>query len=124
MEKILFVFIGGGTGAISRYGLSLLAVKIFGGRFPLGTLFVNCLGCFLIGLIFSLGAEKNIINSSFRLFFVTGFLGGLTTFSTYGIESVNFAVNGMMNISLINIAANNLCGLFLVLLGLWIGRIP
>jgi len=123
LEKIIIVAFGGSLGALSRYGLTLFSVKLFSDRFPFGTLFVNLAGCFLIGLIFSLGSEKNIINPLFRLFFVTGFLGALTTFSTYGIESVNFARNGMLDSTIINIAANNIGGFLLILLGLWIGRI-
>lgn len=122
MEKILFIAIGGCLGAISRYAITALSIKLFSDRFPLGTLFVNLIGCFLIGLIFALGTEKNFINPSFRLFFVTGFLGALTTFSTYGIESINFARNGMTSISIINIAANNIGGFSLILIGLWLGK--
>ncbi len=123
MEKIFFVAIGGSFGALSRFGISILSVKLFGERFPYGTLIVNLAGCFLIGLVFSLGSERNIISPSFRLFFITGFLGALTTFSTYGIESINFARDGMMNTTLINIAANNIGGFILILIGLWIGRL-
>jgi fluoride exporter len=123
MNKFMLVAIGGCLGALSRYGISLLAVKLFSDKFPLGTLTVNLTGCFLIGLMFSLGSERNIVNPLFRMFFVTGFLGALTTFSTYGIESINFARNGLFNTSIINIAANNIGGFLLILIGLWIGRI-
>lgn len=123
LEKIIYVAIGGSLGALSRYGISLLCVELFGERFPYGTLIVNLAGCFLIGLAFSLGVERNIISPSFRLFFITGFLGALTTFSAYGIESINFARDGLLNTSLINIAANNFGGFILILVGLWIGRI-
>lgn len=122
LEKILYVTAGGGLGALSRYGITLLSVKLFSDRFPFGTLAVNLVGCFLIGFVFALAAEKNIISPSFRLFFVTGFLGALTTFSTYGIESINFARSGMITTSLLNIAANNIGGFILILIGLWIGR--
>jgi CrcB protein len=123
LEKIFYVAVGGSIGCVSRYGLTLLSVRLFSDRFPFGTLCANLTGCFLIGLIFSLGAEKNIISPSFRLFFVTGFIGGLTTFSTYGIESVNFARSGMMDTTLINIAANNIGGALLIFAGLWLGRV-
>ena len=88
--KILLVMFGGSIGALSRYGVSLLAAQLFGTRFPWGTLIVNLSGCFLIGLSFAL-AERglSIMNPSMRLFFVTGYLGALTTFSTFGLETVN-----------------------------------
>lgn len=79
--KIILVLLGGGFGSVCRYALSLLAVQLFGVKFPWGTLMVNLSGCFLIGLAFAL-AERglNIMNPSIRLFFMTGFLGGLDDF--------------------------------------------
>ena len=119
--NILLVIGGGGLGSACRYLFSLLAVKWFGNGFPMGTLGVNCIGCFLIGLGFSL-AGRNLISSTTRLLFMTGFLGGLTTFSTYALESANFWGNGQFSTAFINMAANNLGGLALVFLGLWLGR--
>lgn len=87
MLKILLVMAGGGLGSLSRYGVSLMAVWLFGSRFPFGTLIVNLAGCFLIGLSFALADQGfSIMNPSMRLFFMTGFLGGLTTFSTYALR--------------------------------------
>ncbi len=117
----LLVIIGGGIGSACRYLFSLLAVKWFGNNFPIGTLGVNLFGCFLIGLSFSL-ASRNIISPTIRLLLMTGFLGGLTTFSTYGLESANFIGNGAILTALTNIAVNNLGGLALVFLGLWLGK--
>ncbi|TCL77035.1 CrcB protein [Hydrogenispora ethanolica] len=118
--NILLVMIGGGLGSACRYLFSLLAMKWFGNHFPLGTLGVNLSGCFLIGLGFSL-AGRNLLSPPIRLLFMTGFLGGLTTFSTYALESANF-MGSQLPGALVNIAANNLGGLALVLLGLWLGK--
>ncbi len=123
MLKIILVAAGGSLGALLRYGVTILSVKIFGDRFPAGTLFVNLVDCLLIGMSFGLGVEREVLTPSIRLFFVTGFLGALTTFSTYGIESINFFRDGMVDISIINVAANNIGGFSMVLLGLWLGRI-
>ncbi|NTW36307.1 MAG: hypothetical protein HGB17_09295 [Syntrophobacteraceae bacterium] len=63
MTKILLVMLGGSLGALSRYGVALLAVKLFGGRFPYGTLIVNLSGCFLIGLSLkeqSMNSKENV----------------------------------------------------------------
>jgi CrcB protein len=119
--NILFIIAGGGLGSACRYLFSLLAVKWFGNSFPLGTLGVNLIGCFLIGLGFSL-AGRIIISPTVRLLLMTGFLGGLTTFSTYALESTNFMGNGQFLTALGNIALNNIGGLALVFLGLWLGR--
>jgi CrcB protein len=118
------VMLGGSIGALSRYGVSLLAVKLFGTRFPWGTLIVNLIGCFFIGLAFALAERgSSIMSPSMRLFFVTGYLGGLTTFSTYAVETTNAlgAQNSMS--AILNVAANNLLGVALVLLGMWIVRL-
>jgi CrcB protein len=116
------VITGGGIGALTRYGVSLLANRMFGSAFPVGTLFVNLSGCLLIGISFSL-AEQKLINPNFRLFFVTGFLGALTTFSTYAVERVVAMRDGMHVTALINLAGNNIAGLILVIFGLWLGRL-
>lgn len=88
----------------------------------MGTLYVNLAGCFLIGLVFGLGEVRGI-SPQFRLFFITGFLGALTTFSTYSLETVTNAGNGMADVALLNIAVNNIGGLALVQAGLLLSRI-
>ena len=79
--KILLVMAGGSIGALSRYAVSLWAVKLLGTRFPWGTLTVNLSGCFLIGLAFAL-AERglSIMNPSMRLFFHDGVSRGSDDF--------------------------------------------
>jgi fluoride exporter len=124
MIRIVLVAVGGGLGALSRYGASLLAVQIFGTRFPWGTLIVNLAGCFLIGLSFALADRGlNIMNPSARLFFVTGYLGGLTTFSTFALETVNSLRSATYLVALANLLFNNVIGGALVFLGMWVGKL-
>jgi fluoride exporter len=122
--KILWVMAGGSIGALSRYAVSLWAAKMFGTRFPWGTLAVNLSGCFLIGLAFAL-AERGltIMNPSMRLFFMTGYLGAMTTFSTFGLETVNSMREGTYLITVANVLANNVIGVALVFLGIIVGRL-
>jgi fluoride exporter len=102
----------------------LLAVKLFGTRFPYGTLIVNLSGCFLIGLGFALGDRGlSIMNPSIRLFFMTGYLGALTTFSTFGLATANALREGRYLVSAANILTNSIMGSALVFLGLVVGRL-
>jgi len=120
--KLLLLVIGGALGAVTRYEVSTLCARTHGSAFPMGTLYVNLAGCFLIGLVFGLGEVRGI-SPQFRLFFITGFLGALTTFSTYSLETVTNAGNGMAGVALLNIAVNNIGGLALVQAGLLLSRI-
>jgi CrcB protein len=122
ITHILLVMLGGGIGSACRYLFSLYTARWFGNGFPWGTLGVNFAGCLVIGLIFSL-VGRNIINSQVKLFFMTGFLGGLTTFSTLALESTTLWKDSQTIAAIINIAANNFGGLLLVLLGLKLGEL-
>lgn len=123
MTKFLLVMCGGSLGAASRYGVGLLAVRLWGTGFPWGTLLVNMVGCFLIGLIFALADRVRLLTPEMRLFLVTGYLGALTTFSSFALETVNAGRVGLMLQPLANILINNLGGLALTFLGLWIGNL-
>jgi fluoride exporter len=118
--NLIWIIIGGSLGALLRYGTTLLCVRIFGTTFPAGTLAVNLSGCFLIGLIMGLAETGPFVTPAFRLFFVTGFLGALTTFSTYAWESMNAIRNASLGMAFLNMALNNIAGLGLVLIGFWI----
>jgi CrcB protein len=119
--NILLVIAGGGLGSACRYLLTIGATRFGGNVFPGGTLLVNLIGCFLIGLCFSL-AGRGFLAPQVKLLLMTGFLGGLTTFSTYALESTNFWAGGAGLAALTNLAVNNLGGLALVCLGLWLGK--
>ena len=119
ITKIILVMVGGGLGSLSRYGLTLLAANYIGVSFPWGTLLANLIGCFLIGVGFAL-ADINLLSPSGRLFFMTGFLGGLTTFSTFALETVTATRAGIKAIALANFLINNLGGMILVGVGMWL----
>jgi fluoride exporter len=122
LNHIALVFIGGGIGSIFRYGISLASVRIWGASFPYGTLIVNIVGCFLIGLCFSLAENTKWFTPTARIFLMTGVMGGLTTFSSYGLESMNLALTGDRYSALFNILATNIGGLICVFFGLWAGK--
>jgi fluoride exporter len=119
LEQILIIGAGGFIGAILRYLLSA-QVQTYSknAAFPLGTLGVNLLGAFLIGLLIELANTYGIFSPQLRSFLFIGILGALTTFSTFSLETVELLQEGWGAGALLNIGANvSLC-----LLAVWLGR--
>lgn len=87
---------GGALGAVSRYGVSLAAGHLIGHGFPWGTLIVNVAGSFLIGILIAVFVHFWQPPNVLRLFFVTGYLGGFTTFSTFSLDIVTLYERGEM----------------------------
>jgi fluoride exporter len=121
LKEPALVMCGGSLGAASRYGIGLLAARIWGTSFPWGTLIVNLVGCFFIGLVFGLADSVRFLTPDMRLLLVTGYLGALTTFSTFCLETVTAARAGLRLQPLTNILINNTGGLALTFLGIWLG---
>ena len=113
--------LGGSLGAASRYGVGLLTAKFWGTNFPWGTLLVNLVGCFIIGLLFALADRSRLLTPDVRLLLITGYLGALTTFSSFTLETVNAGLAGLTFQSVTNILINNVGGLSLTYLGLRLG---
>lgn len=113
--------LGGSLSAASRYGVGLLAAKAWGTQFPWGTLTVNLIGYFLIGLLFAMADRVRLLTPDMRLLLITGYLGALTTFSSYSLETVNAARTGLMLQPAMNALTNNLGGLGMTFFGLWLG---
>jgi CrcB protein len=121
LKHVLVVMAGGSLGALSRYSVGVLAARWWGSHFPWGTLIVNLVGCFLIGLLFALADRARLLTSDARLFLITGYLGALTTFSSFALETVTAGRAGMMLLPLANILVNTVGGLSLTLVGMWLG---
>ena len=117
--NIICVGCGGFLGAISRYIISIYTSKQFLFKIPLGTLIVNVLGGFLIGLIMELTIKNNFISPQLKLFLTTGIMGGLTTFSTFSYETIVLIKKGNILLAILNILLN----LILSLLGVVLGNI-
>jgi fluoride exporter len=123
LTKILLVMAGGSLGAVGRYMVSLGAMRLFGSGLSWGTFLANMIGCFLIGVIFALVDRVPWLTPSVRLFFMTGFLGALTTFSTYALEVVTAIRGGGFGVAAITFLANNIGGIGLVLAGIGLVQI-
>jgi CrcB protein len=115
---LLFVGIGGFFGAIVRYVVSGIVQEFFSAQFPVGTLTVNVLGSFLIGFLSALFEE--VVAPEVRAALITGFLGSLTTFSTFSYETVSMISEGAVFRALLNIILNVLLCLGATVLGMWI----
>ena len=119
MINILLVGFGGFIGSVLRYlagGFVQQTTKSI--DFPFGTLVVNVIGCFIIGFLAQLAEDRGVFTSQSRLFVFTGFLGGFTTFSSFGNETLNLARDSQMMNAFANVGANVIVGLFAV----WLGR--
>lgn len=114
------VGVGGFAGAICRFGVAEISRWAWAGPFPVGTLIANVTGCFLIGML--IGSGRADYNKSMRLSFGVGFLGALTTFSTFGAETVQQAQAGGVAAASLNVAANLVGGLVAVVAGIYLGQ--
>src|SRR5690242_16216527 len=88
MTKYLVVMLGGAIGAVSRFIVGSLVLRFYSAVFPLGTFVINITGSFLIGLLMTLFLNRPAMHANWRLFLVTGVLGGYTTFSSFEWEAL------------------------------------
>ena len=122
MFKILMITGGGGAGAVCRYLLAAGTQKLTGSGFPAGTLTVNVIGCFFLGLLGCLLAGPFLVREEYRMAVLVGFLGGFTTFSTFGLETFSLLNDGQRGLALANIFLSNGLGLAAVWLGYRLGE--
>ena len=115
MKEFLCVLVGGALGAAMRYLVTEQSVRWFGDGFPYGTLLVNLTGCLVLGGLFGWGMDH--ISPMTQKLLITGLLGSLTTFSTFGLETYTPMERGQWLLALVNIVAN----LGLGLTAVWFG---
>ncbi len=114
---IFFVLLGGGLGATLRYIICETSSNKFSVlNFPVGILISNLLGCFLIGFL-SYCLLETKASSYMKLFLLTGFLGGLTTFSSYAFDSFRLLYQGKEGLFFLNVFLNNFFGILLAFVG-------
>jgi len=118
LSLLLYIGAGGFFGAISRFLIATNVQKLYGGFFPLGTLSVNVLGSFIIGFAAMFFAQ--IVAPEYKAFVITGFLGALTTFSTFSLENVNLLEDGEFTNFGLNIFFNVTLSMSATLLALFI----
>ncbi|HEX6742305.1 MAG TPA: fluoride efflux transporter CrcB [Sphingomicrobium sp.] len=118
----LIVFVGAGIGGALRHGVNVAAVKLFGYGFPFGTLIVNVLGSFLIGLLAGWFAFRPGLPQDVRLFLTTGILGGFTTFSAFSLDGALLIERHAYALAAVYIAGSVAASLVALFLGLALFR--
>ena len=118
--EVLAISVGGACGALSRYYLAVASKALINSTFPWGTFIANVLGCFFIGLMIGSGQDQK--NEAIRIGFGIGFLGSLTTFSTFSAETISQLTDGNWKLAVANALANLICSLAATGAGIALGR--
>ena len=119
----MLLAIGGVVGTFSRYALAGAVGRMMGERFPYGTLLVNMLGCFIIGVLDVLTREKFVLGPQGRLLLMVGFCGAFTTFSAFILETGNLLKDGQTAVAFVNVMASVALGFFVYRAGMLLGKI-
>jgi len=122
LKDFLAISVAAILGANLRYVISRLAAKEFGPVFPYGTLIINIVGSFIVGLFVIWTTERVLVDPRWRLLVVVGFCGSFTTFSSYAFESMSLFERGQWGLMLANVFANNLLCLGGALVGMAVAR--
>jgi CrcB protein len=123
MMKTFLIGLAGLVGTLIRYWLSGVLARRYGETFPLGTLAVNLIGCFVVGLLFYLMQERYLIDQNLRSIVLIGLLGGFTTFSSFGLQTFTLLRDGEFAFATTNLLASNVLGLLLVWAGYSLGKL-
>lgn len=124
MSRTLLVAFGGLLGSVARYWLAGVVQRVNGSDFPVGTLAVNVLGSFVIGLVMALSLERGTPGPSVRLFLTVGFCGGFTTMSTFSYETLALFREEQIAFAFGNVAATVGASFAATWLGYALGRVP
>ncbi|MFO7812079.1 MAG: fluoride efflux transporter CrcB [Pelovirga sp.] len=120
--KILYIGLFGGFGCIARYLLTIWTQQLAGRDFPYGTVLVNVLGSFLLGLLLTLGVRQFPVSPDIRLGLAVGFLGGFTTFSTFSYQTLMLLEEGNHWPAVANVVLNVSLSLAAVFAGMLVAR--
>lgn len=121
-DQIIYIALFGAAGCLSRYFLSGWVYQIMGRAFPYGTLVVNVVGAFIIGLVMEFSIRSAAIPATMRVALTIGFLGGLTTFSTFSYETFRLLEEGAFGIAFVNVLISVLVCLACTWLGIMTAR--
>ena len=122
MQQMIWIAAGAVFGANARYLAGQWAARTLGTGFPYGTLIVNIVGSFLLGLLVILTTERLAVSTEVRLMLTVGFLGAFTTFSSFSVETLFLLRDGSLGLALVNVLANNAVGLLAAYTGVLVAR--
>ena len=117
MYRILLIGLAGLVGTLTRYSLSAWVDTRWDSALPTGTMAVNLIGCFVIGVVVHLAERQYLLDPDIRAAILVGLLGGFTTFSSYAVQTFNLLVAGRILLAAANLAISNIAGLVLVWAG-------
>jgi CrcB protein len=121
LRELLLVFVGGGLGSITRFGLGKWVNAFHQHHFPFGTLVVNVVACCALGFAIGLADHRQLISPASRLFWTVGFCGGFSTFSTFSNETWTLIQNGFHFSSIVYVVASLVLCLVAVIGGIYLG---
>lgn len=121
MKTAMLIFLGGGAGSVLRWLTGLGAARLFGIGFPAGTLAVNLIGCFAMGVLARVLVDLPSGGHDWRVFLMTGVLGGFTTFSAFSLDAANLWMRGETGVAVAYAAVSVFGSLVALALGLWLG---
>lgn len=122
MIKIFAIAIGGCIGALLRYSVTVLFAKLFGTKFPYGTLFVNVTGSFILGFFIMYLTRFIQSTEVWRLFVGIGIMGAFTTYSTFSFDTVMFIREGKLLYAALNVLSNSILSISACYLGVVLGK--
>ncbi len=122
LPKLAAIAALGALGSVTRYIVAGIVQQGTSGAFPWGTLVVNCAGCLLFGFVWSLADERMIITGGMRTVILIGFLGALTTYSTFAFETAQLARDSQWLYAVGNMALQNGAGVAAIIAGVVIGK--